>query len=121
MKKKGFTITEVIIAALIVAILSAGVFSAFWGAQHFFNRAIHRMEAYNFAVEALDKLRSNYKYNDSAMSTTPPIHTDSDIGGGIIEGDMTSLGAALTYDVTEPQLNGYKEVTIRVHWTEPAF
>jgi len=116
--KNGFTITEVIVATLIIAILAAGVFGAFSGTQYMLNRARHKMQAYNYANEALDKLRSNYKYGDTAMDVTPPSHTDADIGGGIIQGEMAGLSTTLTYDVTEPQPNGYKEVTIHVHWTE---
>ena len=119
--KNGFTITEVIISALLIAILTAGLFGAFIGTKQLINRARHKMQAYNFAVEALDKLRSNYKYNDTAMDVTPPIHTDTDIGGGILQGELASLSATLTYDVTEPQVNGYKEVIIHVHWNEPVF
>lgn len=116
--KNGFTITEVIVAALVIVILSAGVFGVFSVTQYLLNRGRHRMQVYNYANEALDKLRSNYQYNDPAMSITPPSHTDIDIGAGIIQGEMAGLGSTLTYDVTEPQPNGYKEVTINVHWTE---
>ena len=115
----GFTFTEVIIAALIVAILSAGVFSAFWGTQYFLNRARHRIQAFNFAREALDKMRSdvNYQYKDPAMDVIPPTHTEA----GIIVGDVASLGGTLTYGVEEPIVNGYKQVTIEVKWNEPTF
>jgi prepilin-type N-terminal cleavage/methylation domain-containing protein len=117
-KNDGFTITEVIVSALIIAILAAGISGALSGAQYMLNRVRHKMQAYNYATEALDRLRSNYKYEDAAMSVTPPIHTDADIGGGIIQGEMAGLSTTVSYDVTESQPNGYKEVTIRVHWTE---
>ena len=120
--KKGFTMTEVIVAALIVAILAAGVASAFWGTQHILNRARHRMQAYNFAVEALDRLKSNYQYSSNPAMVIGIDHAQTEINaGGILKGDIANLGGTLKYDVTEPQVNGYKQVTIKVHWDEPAF
>jgi len=120
--KKGFTLIEVIVAALIVAILAAGVASAFWGTQHFLNRARHKVQVYNFAVEALDRLRSNYQYSSSPSMDIGIDHAQTEIdAGGILKGDITSFGGTLKYDITEPQVNGYKQVTIKVHWDEPAF
>ena len=121
--KKGFTITEVVVAALIVAILSAGIFSAFWGTQYFLNRARYRIQAYNFAVEALDMLRSNYQYTSSAMAEgddhdqteiCPPVGV---LPGGILKGELANLPEArLKYDVHELAANGYKQVEIKIHW-----
>lgn len=119
--KKGFTLIEIVVATLIIVALAGGLFSAFWGAQRFLNRARHRVQAYNFAIEALDRLRSNYKYSDTEMNVANG-YLASDIGC-VISGEMAPLmplGADLTYDVTEPQVDGYKEVTINAHWNEPA-
>jgi len=122
MNKKGFTLIEVIVAALIVAILSAGVASAFWGAQHFLNRARHRVQAYNFAIESLDRLKSNYQYSSDPAMDIGVNHDETEIdAGGILRGDIANLGGTLKYDVTEPQVNGYKQVTIKVEWHEPTF
>ena len=119
----GFTLIEVMVAAMIIVILAAGLFGAFMGAQHFLNRSRHRMQAYNFAVDALDKLRSNYQYSSSPTMDIGNGHLDTEIDAlGIIKGDMAGLGGALTYDITEqPQADGYKQVTVKVHWDEPAF
>lgn len=115
----GFTMTEVIVAVLIVAILSGGVFSAFWSAQYFLNRARHKMQAYNFAVEALDRLRANYQYASSPAMDIGVNHAQTEIEiAGILRGELTSFSGTLTYDVTEPQLDAYKEVTIKVNWDE---
>jgi len=120
--KKGFTITEVIVSVLIIVILSTGLFSAFFGTQHFLNRARHRMQAYNFSAEALDRLKSNYQYSSNPSMNIGDNHDQSEIeASGILKGDIVNLGGTLKYDVTEPQVNGYKQVTIKVHWDEPAF
>ncbi len=120
--KKGFNMIEVIVATLIMAILAAGVASAFWGSQRFLNRARYKMQAYNFAVEALDRLRSNYQYSSNPAMVIGIDHAQTEIdAGGILKGDIASFGGTLIYDVAEPQANGYKQVTIEVHWDEPTF
>lgn len=128
--KKGFTITEVIVSALIIGVLAAGVFSAFFGAQRLLNLARHRMQAYNFAMEALDRLRSDYKYRDSQMDLTTTTsdlddHLESEIGT-ILRGDEflgLLTNSSLKYDVIDTGFaaDGYKHVIIKVHWDEPAF
>lgn len=117
----GFTLTEIIIATLIIVALAGGLFCAFWGAQRFLNRARHKVQAYNYAVEVLDRLRSNYGYSDAKMSVANG-YLASGIGC-VVSGEMTPLmplGTDLTYDVTEPQDNGYKKIIVRAHWNEPA-
>ena len=120
--KKGFTLIEIVVAALIIVMIAGGFFSAFWGAQHFLNRARHRVQAYNLAVEALDRLKSNYQYLDSKIIPANG-YLCSGIGC-VIAGEMAALmplGTDFTYDVEEPQVNGYKQITVKAHWNEPAF
>jgi len=123
MNKKAFTFVELIAATLIVAILSAGVFGAFTGAFYIFNRSMHKMQAYNFARDALDRLRSNYNYNDSQMAVGNG-HKESEISS-VIKGEMLALGATLTYDVSydlpEAEPDGYKKVKVHINWNERAF
>jgi prepilin-type N-terminal cleavage/methylation domain-containing protein len=121
MNKKGFTIIEVIVSTLIIALLAGSVFSAFLGAYCFLSRARHRVQAFNFATEALDRLRSNYNYLDEEMSAGNG-YSASGIGCSIA-GEMAALAPLqtdFTYDVTEPQVNGYKQVTVKVDWNEPS-
>ena len=119
MTKRGFTLLEVVTATLIIVVLAAGMFGTFSAAQYIFNRSRHRLQAMNFAREAQDKLRANYGYRDSQISVGSG-HTESEIGT-VIEGDMSGLNTVLTYDVSEPSPNTYKEVTVRVTWTETTF
>lgn len=119
--KKGFTLIEVVVATLILALLAAGVAGAFWNAQRFLNRARHRMQAFNFAMGALDRLKSNYNYLNEEMNAGSG-YLASGIGCSI-EGEMAALAPLpdnFTYDITEPQANGYKQVTIKVNWNEPS-
>ncbi len=117
MRNKGFTLMEVIISVLLVTVISAGVFGAFKAVQYIFNRSMHKMQAFNFAKEALDRLRSNYNYNSSPQMDTGTNKPESDIGS-IVRGEITNFNTVLTYDVSEPQPDGYKEVGVSVTWTE---
>jgi prepilin-type N-terminal cleavage/methylation domain-containing protein len=120
--KKGFTLIEIVVSALIIVALAGGLLGAFWGSQRFLNRARHRIQAYNLAVEALDRLKSNYQYSDPKINVANG-YLCSDIGC-VISGEMTAcmpLGTDFTYNVEEPQVNGYKQITVKAHWNEPDF
>ncbi|MFA5388244.1 MAG: type II secretion system protein [Candidatus Omnitrophota bacterium] len=120
--KKGFTLIEIIVATLVIVALAGGLFSTFWGSQYFLNRARHRIQAYNFAVEALDKLRGSHVYYSSPAMDIGSNHAEDEIEtGGMIKGELDNAGGELTYDIAEPQANGYKEVSVRVRWNETAF
>ena len=115
------SLTEIIVSVLIITIIAAGVFGAFVGTEYIFNRARHRLQAFNFAREAQDRLRSNYGYADSQMNVATG-HLESEIGS-IVRGEMADFttGTALTYDVSEPEADGYKKVEVKVSWTEASF
>ncbi len=112
--RKGFTLVESIISVVLIAIIGIGMFSAFSAVQYMFDRTRHRAQAFNFAKEAYDRLRSNYAYTDSEMSDTS--HAEAEIGT-IIRGEMLNLTSELTYDVSEIS-GGYKEVAVTVTWQE---
>ncbi len=124
---RGTTLVEVIVSVLIISIVAAGVFGAFLGSQSFFKRSMHRIQAFNFARAAMEKLRSNYTYEDIGMEhiVQEEIVTDAhfiELGlGNIITGEMEDLGTELSYNVSEMEHGGYRVVTVRVTWDEPGF
>ncbi|MBU4590871.1 MAG: type II secretion system GspH family protein [Candidatus Omnitrophica bacterium] len=117
--RKGLSLIEIIVSVLIITIMAAGVFGAFVGTEYIFNRARHRLQAFNFAREVQDRLRGNYGYTDSQMNIATG-HLESEVGS-IIRGEMANLSTELTYDVSEPEVNGYKKVEVKVSWTETSF
>ena len=114
MNNKAFSFPEIIVATVIMAILAAGMLGAFVGAQYFLNRTRHRMQAFEFAREVCDKLRSNYGYNDTGLVIGD--HEASEIGVSII-GDLQPLWTDFTYSISE-ESDAYKEVTVVVKWDE---
>jgi len=117
MNNKALTLVEVIISTLLVAILAAGMFSAFIGANYIFNRHRHRIQAFNFAREAMDRLRSEYTYSSNPQMNVGTDKPESDIGT-ILKGELTDLNAVFEYDVSEPEVNGYKKVEVEIVWEE---
>lgn len=118
--RKGFTLIEVVTATLVIAAMAGCMFGAFVGARYIFRYSRHKMQAFNFAVEAQDKLRADYAYRDTEMSVGS--HLESELGSIIKGGEMTGLSnIQLTYDVSEPEPDGYKKVTVRVSWDETNF
>lgn len=116
---RGFTLIEVVTSTLIIAAMAAGMFGAFVGARYIFRYSTHKMEAINFAREAQDKLRLHYAYDDPEMSLGS--HLEAEIGT-IIKGEVAGLpNVQLTYDVSLPEPDGYKKVTVRISWDERSF
>jgi prepilin-type N-terminal cleavage/methylation domain-containing protein len=119
MNKKAFTLTEVVISTLIVAILAAGMFSAFASVQYIYNRARHRLQAFNFAREALDRLRANYEYDSDPAMTIATDKPESAIGSIVRGAEMTNLSTTLSYDVgAGPQAGSYRTIEVKVTWDE---
>ena len=117
--RRGFTLIEVVTSTLIIAAMAAGMFGAFVGARYIFRHSTHKMQAINFAREAQDKLRVHYAYDDPELSVGS--HTEAEIGA-IIKGEMADLpNVQLTYDVSLPEPDGYKKVTVRISWDERSF
>ena len=110
MNNKGLSLLETVIAVLIVTIVAGGVFSTLVGSKVIFNRARHRLQAFNFAREFQDRLRSNYGYTDVENNEIEPV---------IDRGELSDLEGTITYDVSEPEHGGYKIVNVRVGWSEP--
>ncbi|MFA4991813.1 MAG: type II secretion system protein [Candidatus Omnitrophota bacterium] len=120
MSKKGLTLIEMVTATLVIAILSAGMFSAFIASRYFTNRARHRAQAFNFAGQALDKMSGNYQWGQAEMASGN--HAASGIGVSVA-GEMSGLvpdpDSYFTYNVSDTAADGYKTVTVTVKWDEP--
>jgi len=110
MNNKALSLIEIIVSILILTIIAAGMFSSFIGAESFFYGARHRIQAFNFAREAMDRLKSNHEYREIG-----DVSLD-----GIIRGEMVGLNAELTYDVSERE-GAYKVVNVTVTWDERRF
>ncbi len=114
MNNKGLTLSEILISILIISIIAAGVFSTFVGSKIFFIRARHRLQAFNFAREFQDRLRSNYTYMDREMGAFAERRAFL-----IDRGELADLDGVITYSVSNSEDGGYKIVNVIVNWDEP--
>lgn len=119
MNDKGFTLVEIMVSVLIIAILAAGMLASFIGSHQFFNRSRHRLQALHFITETYDRLRADYSYTDAEMSVAGSPHQEAEIGV-IVRGDLVNLNHDLTYDIAE-QAGAYKEISFSLTWDETVF
>ena len=68
--KKGFTLVEIIAAALIITISAAGTFSAYVLARKFSNRFAYKSQATKIAAAIADDLRYKHSYSDFKLGGT---------------------------------------------------
>lgn len=91
--KRGFTLTEIIGAALIIVISAGGTFSAYLLARRFAEKFKHRTATYNYAARIADELRYRHRYTDLANNTTVRYKADGtgtmDVNG--IVTDITDI------------------------------
>ena len=89
--KKGFTLVEIIAAALIITIASAGTFSAYVLARKFSNRFAYKSQATKIAAAIADELR--YRYSFEGKDSTGASTAKLDIGGPttLTPSDLSSL------------------------------
>ena len=126
MNKHGFTLVEVIISALILALSVGGVLFIFSTEKGVVARTGRRIQAMDFARQTLEELK------DEVGADTWP--TGGRLGiVGVATPDLLPAGdfkdvfnGSRSYTVTDmdPNLSGgdpdYKSATVTVSWTEPA-
>lgn len=124
MNNKGLTLIEIILSVVIIIIVATGILSAYFGGRELMDFSRHRLQAFNFTREALDILRSNAGCHYDSLAMTEGNHTEADIGGNIIRGEMkqsdfgTDLTYNVSYDAAGANPDGYKKVVVTVNWDE---
>ena len=122
MNKHGFTLIEVIISALILALSVGGVLFIFSTEKGVVAHTGRTMQAMDFARQTLEELK-----NDVGADTWP---NAGDLAAGVDKpapitngGDFTSIFEGdRKYTVNDVVVNGdtvYKSATVTVNWTEP--
>jgi type II secretory pathway pseudopilin PulG len=129
--KKGFTVTELIAASLIIVITAGGTFSAYLISIYFGNKFRHKSMAMAEAARVVDELRYRNKYSDLTVSATPASVTTSGWG---INSEVNNLSAEYTIsevwftvngtDITETTTDPgtgtapFKKIVLTVNWNE---
>ena len=98
--KKGFTLVEIIAAALIITIASAGTFSAYVLARKFSNRFAYKSQATKIAAAVADELRYRLRFKDNASSELV-INDANGNGDPADDGTYDSIDTYYTFDVVK--------------------
>ncbi len=127
LKKKGFTLVEIMVAMIILATVVAGVMASFVASQRFITRSTRRLQAANYSREVFELLRDGVdgaKWNDFAGTDRLDIKgwTDCTADLGVNLSSLAAFGGQCQYKVETPLgqlIDGYRQVTVRIRWTEP--
>jgi len=141
--RKGFTLTEIIAAALIITIAAGGTFSAYILARHFGNKFLHKSEATRVAEAIADELRYRQSYDNDQPNSGAPVpdlsvglHDDPtadpiiDLSTYALDDKVNNLAAEYTVadvyldnaatEVTAvgPDARKFKKITVKISWKE---
>ena len=108
-KRKGFTLVEIIVSVLLFTILVAGAFGAFVNIQHYVRISRHRIQALNYARQSMEKFRL-FSYSSAQLGVTG--WTAIPITGA------TEVTMTREYRIFDFTAGATKEIQVRVRWTE---
>lgn len=130
--RKGFTLTEIIVAMLILSLAIAGIFGMFVMGRKPVAVIRRRAEGMNLAREATEELKSNINFNDFASFTSGDTsNTANDPGNFVpftalsLPADFASNWGGVWYylidnrDVDNDGTVDYKMISVKVEWNEP--
>lgn len=120
MNKKGFTLLEVLVASLILAVVGSGIAGVYIMEERLFVRTLHRLEAVNYARGALEKLLA-LTGGDLEVALKEGDHTDPEICD-LPDGHFKErFKGALSYRVDEfkvSEITNAKRIEVIVKWQE---
>lgn len=122
----GFTLVEVIVSLVILALAVAGIMASFIASQRFISRSNRRLQAANYARAEFERLNLAVDARDWVdPNEVPGDPLDFTVAGtprdcGVAMGDFaTDFNATCTYEV-QTVLNDARRVDLTISWDEPA-
>lgn len=100
--KKGFTLVEVLVSLVIIAITATGIFASFIAAQYYVKRSKRRIIAFNFAREQLERLKLSVR--EDRWANTADCNPDLN---GLA---LTSTLNCASYSPSEPVWTDWKNL-----------
>lgn len=126
--KFGFTLVEILVSTLILALVVSGIMASFISSQRFISRSQRRLQATYFARQMFEQLREGVNAQDWAN----PLGTRLEVQPGVWRpcgidlGTWDDLGSPFAgtcdYMVEQAPLQGpqgYRQVQVRIRWQEP--
>jgi prepilin-type N-terminal cleavage/methylation domain-containing protein len=117
MKKKGFTLVEVMVSLVILALLAAGLFSVFVSARYLVERSKRRLAATEIARAEIEKNRQHIRADRWDNASYPSLFP----ADGTWRACASTSYPGYTVDcrvVQGPAADSYRKVTVRVRWSE---
>ncbi len=114
MRRKSFTILEVIVGTLLLAIAFGGVFTAFVAARAYVTRANERVVAANLARRALEDLYDHVSADTWNTGALRSPQTDTPEPDYTIDANAYDNN---TYDVSAVGTHDYRQVDMSVDYT----
>jgi type II secretory pathway pseudopilin PulG len=115
---RAFSLVEVFVCIVLILIISSSILAAIISGNRIINRVSYRVMAMNYGREAVEEL-INRGY-DGLNSTTGYIAYEYALPSGNF---LDKLSGQRQYQVTlqtwGAEVTDYKEVTVRVTWTDP--
>jgi len=122
MRTRGFTLVEVMVAAIILALLAAGLFSVFASARNLVSRSKRRLVATEIAKAEIEKNKQHIRADRWDNVSYPAVYPANGVWRSCASAAYTYQG--ITYNVDcrvdpGPTADSYRKVTVRVRWNEP--
>lgn len=127
MNKRGLTLVEVIISALLLALTVGGVLFIFTTEKGAVTQTGRRVQAMDFVRQTLEQLKNEvgadtWEITDFVNgSYSPDLPSGCELKKFPYQGDPTNSMRDYTISAVPgiPPNSGYKQVTVTVQWTEP--
>jgi len=116
--QRAFSLVEVFVCIALMLIISSSILTAIISGNRVINRVSYRVMAMNYGREAIEELIN--RGFDGLNSTTGYIAYEYAISSGNF---LDKLSGQREYEVNThtwgAEITDYKEVTVRVTWTDP--
>lgn len=110
MGKKGFTLIEIIVSMMIMAVLAVGFYSYSGYADNFFNRASLKLFAAYIGMEAMERFGWP---KEELTPTAGPISWPT-----MTESYIHMHNYVRTYEITKNSTEDYYVITSRITWDD---
>lgn len=114
--KKGLTLVEMTISALILGLVLGAMLGTFVIARVSATKAKHRIEVLNLLRAKMEAVKDSDYYD---IGNELPEEVSIDIGPDLLRGTGDDLVGSRTVDVVDN--SGYKNVTTTLSWNERAW
>lgn len=123
MNKSGFTLVEVMVAAVVLALLATGLFSVFASSRNLVSRSKRRLVAVEIARTEIETHKQHIREDRWNNPAYPAVFPADGNWRACASAAYVYSGIAYNVDCRVdpgPTADSYRKVTVRVRWNEPS-